>query len=73
MNTFAHDDEGNRLPTCIWEVFTIPPQPVEHVGSLYVCEFAVQNGCIHGLDATLEPSAPTACIGADGRLAAPGR
>jgi hypothetical protein len=71
MNTVAHDDAGNRIPTCSWEVFAVPPQPVTHLGSLSMCEFAVENGCIYDLDQTPEPPAPTACIGADGRLAEP--
>jgi hypothetical protein len=73
MNTIAHDDEGNRLPACIWEVFAVAPQPVSYLGALYVCEFAVKDGCIYDLDQTPEPSAPTACIGVDGRLAEPSR
>lgn len=51
----------------------MPPQPVTHLGSLYVCELAIEDGCIYDLDQTPEPPAPTACMGADGRLAEPGR
>jgi len=70
MNTVAHDDAGEPIPTCLWEVFAIPPRPVEHLGTLTSCQFAInEKGCIYDLDQTPEPAAPTACIGADGRLA----
>lgn len=72
MNTVAHDDAGNRIPTCSWEVLALPPQPVEHLGSLSMCELAVKDGCIYDLDQTPEPSARTACVGLDGRLAETG-
>jgi hypothetical protein len=73
MNTVAHDDAGDPIPTCLWEVFAVPPQPVAHFGTLSLCQFAIEEGCIYDLDKTLKLSAPTLCIDADGRLAAPGR
>lgn len=71
MNTVAHDDEGDRLPACIWEVFAVPPQPVRHLGTLYACEFAIQNGCIYDLDQTPESAGPSLCVDPDGHLALP--
>jgi hypothetical protein len=71
MNTVAHDDEGDPLPACIWEVFAIPPQAVRHLGTLSVCEFAIEKGCIYDLDQP-QVSTPSLCIDADGRLGAPG-
>lgn len=67
-NSAAYDDDGNRVPVCTWEVFAVSPGPVMYRGSLYACAFAIQDGCIYDLDETARPSAPTACIDANGRL-----
>jgi hypothetical protein len=73
MNTVAHDDEGNRLPACIWEVFAVPPRPVRHLGTLNVCEFAIWSGCIYDLDQAPESAEPSLYVDPDGHLAVPQR
>lgn len=71
MNTVAHDDAGDPIPTCLWEVFAIPPQSVAHLGTLSMCQFAIDKECIYDLDQTAQASTPSVCINADGRLTTP--
>lgn len=73
MNTVAHDDAGEPIPTCLWEVFAVPPQPVEHLGTLPMCQLAIHDGCIHDADQTPQAATPSVCIDAAGQLAAPGK
>lgn len=73
MNTVAHDDAGDPIPTCLWEAFAIPPQSIAHLGTLSMCQFAIDKGCIYDLDQTPPASTPSVCIDAYGRLAAPAK
>ena len=69
MNTVAHDEQGDPIPTCHWEVFRLAPEPVRHLGSLSVCRFRVDGGCVVGLD---DARATThTCLAADGMLRPP--
>lgn len=54
MNTVAHDDRGDPLPACAWEVFAVAPRPVRHLGSLAACRFRVTDGCAVALDAAAQ-------------------
>jgi hypothetical protein len=73
MNTVAHDDAGDPIPTCLWEVFAVPPQSVAHLATLSMCQFAIEKGCIYDLDQTPQTSPPSVCIDADGRLVTPAK
>lgn len=73
MNTVAHDDAGDPIPTCSWEVFAVPPRSVAHLATLSMCQFAIDEGCIYDLDQTSQASTPSVCIDADGRLVTPER
>lgn len=50
MDTVAHDDRGDPIATCQWEVFSIAPGDVRHLGSLSACRFRVADGCAIALD-----------------------
>jgi hypothetical protein len=54
-------------------VFAVPPQPVRHLGTLHVCEFVIQSGCICELDQAPESAEPSLCVEPDGHLAVPQR
>jgi len=73
MSTVAHGEAGERIPTCLWEVFAVPPASVAHLGTLSSCRFAIDNACIYDLERTPQASTPEVCLNAYGRLAAPRR
>jgi hypothetical protein len=69
MNTVAHNEQGDPISTCHWEVFRMAPEPVRHLGSLSVCRFRIDGGCVVGLD---DARATThTCLAADGVLRPP--
>lgn len=61
MNTVAHDDRGDPIPTCHWEVFRTAPEPVRHLGSVSACRFRVDGGCVVSLDDSAR-AAPPLCV-----------
>jgi len=62
MNTVAHDDEGNRLPACTWEVFRTSGGAVTHVATLSACSLRFDKGRVMSLDEGGTPSAPLFCF-----------
>jgi hypothetical protein len=62
LNTVAHDEAGAPIPTCQWEVFQTEPAPARHLGSLSVCRFRVDAGCVIGLDDDTAAGAPRTCL-----------
>lgn len=61
MNTVAHDDQGAGIPTCQWEVFYVAPATVRHLGTLSVCRFRVDGGCVVGMGEGAR-AAPRVCF-----------
>lgn len=59
MNSVAHDDRGDPLPACRWEVFRVAPGPVRHLGTLSTCRFRVAGRCAVALADTTR--APPVC------------
>lgn len=41
MTTVAHDDAGDPLPACQWEVFRVAPPPVVHLRSAFDCQLRI--------------------------------